>query len=541
MKFDAPILKGRYLLECKNTQTGKVQKVVTHNVITMSGITNLLQTGRDASLYGGEGASINGVVCGSGSGTPGSGDTGMFTRLWDALSTSDSSVVVSAVANTWKDAAHSTKDLTFTVLIPARAAYVGTITELGVSLAWHDSDYVRDLGLLTHAMLLDAEGNPLSIQKSNIDELLITITFTIVRNMQSPLRWYMADGPFGNVNRILYGGNSGSVSTWTAWLQATMFLSKGVTDDQQKYYEFSCTGSSSGSNGLFTTSGNRFEASTGRSFYVNSMGKKLGTQSYMPFFFLRFPANDVFATRELTGFNLGAGDGVKTEFTPVLPAWVEDSEKIYKNGNLMVRGVDYTCDHIGNIQDAIEVSPGNFVEKVISYYSGSGWIPGTDQPHSMGVREDTPIILKYYTDPLVGNIINAIKVGSWGNVFNGTKLRFYASTDGETWTMFYEATSTGTTLTDHTLHMLSTPVDLKYLKIEVLHPSSQSAHATTVTYCSDDASNGSVNCCKFLHHTQGIVFTEPPTSEDTITMDATIDRPWKSPDYIIDFNPSVQF
>lgn len=539
MKIKCPKIQGNYVLQLRNTITNETKTYTTHNVITNIGIIRMLN-GHYASsaIWAHIGNGVDGIICGSGSGTPSASDTGVFTSLFTATKNNDSSVTVTSVSSVWKDEEHSIKDLTFKILIPAKSSYVGTITEVALHQSYYDSSYVRDAGILTHALLLDAEGNPMSIVKTDIDELTVTITFSIQRDLNSKLRWYMRDYLFGDVYRWIYGSNVGSTQSYTPFLYKYFCLTRGVTDDVKKTSAFTCTAASASNNesaATITISNNRFEASTGGSFFVNGIYKTNGSDNSRPLFMLRFPATDIFAERTLTGLTLAAGDGTTTEFTPPLPMWVKDSEQIYKNETLLTRDVDYTCDNIGNIQNAIEATPGNFVDKIISNASDTGYIPGTDQPGQGGFSETYPMILKYYTDPLVGNSINAIIPGAWANVVANTKVTFLVSEDGETYNEIYSFTCTTTSYSDTTLHQLDQTYTLKYLKITVEFPSTQSDKSTRVIY------NSSAGSCMFLHHTQGIVFTEAPTETDVITMNATIDRPWKSPEYIIDFNPVLQF
>lgn len=547
MKIESGIsISGKYDLMLRNTKTGEVKEYHTHNVITTSGIANLLTTARRGSMWGGDGASVSGVRCGTGTGSPSPSDTGLFHEVWSALYPNDNSVQLVDVSSRFSDDSRQVREVTFAIVVPAKAAYTGELTELGLGIGWHDSNYYRDLGLFTHALFLDAEGNPITITKTDIDELTITVTLSVRRDMSSSMRWYLVDGNLGYAPRILYGGNSGSESPWTEWCRNTLWATRGVTDDERKRPVMSCAGSYTVSGSLITLSGNRFEASTGKSFFVNSICKQNGTQSYTPFFFLRFPDANIFAPRELTGFTLPAGDESQTEFAPPIPAWVQNTEKVYKNEQLLTRGVDYTCDNIGNPNDAVEVSPGNFVDRVVSAVSvgGEGVIPGTDQPAYYGLTEGTPMILKYYRDPLVGNSINSIIPGNWTNLVNGSVVKFYVNEniENDTYTEIYSFTATGGTFSDLTRHALSRDFTLARLKITVEHPSSQSDHATRAIYCySNDYNNPENSICKLLHHTQGIIFATAPAATDVITFAATIDRPWKSPDYIIDFNPSIQF
>jgi hypothetical protein len=87
---------------------------------------------------------------------------------------------------------------------------------------------------------------------------------------------------------------------------------------------------------------------------------------------------------------------------------------------------------------------------------------------------------------------------------------------------------------DTTDHKLDKDYVMNYLKISVKWPDGTRDKDTLGLY---QAAGDS----QFCHRGSGIVFANAPAANDVLTMDAAIDRPWKSSDFIFDFNPTISF
>ena len=90
---------------------------------------------------------------GSGEGTPATTDTQLFNKLWEF--SVDSTTTKSHVRT--EEEPEEWCQLVKKFTIPATSSYVGTITECGLYCS----------NLLTHALISDAEGNPISIEKTD--------------------------------------------------------------------------------------------------------------------------------------------------------------------------------------------------------------------------------------------------------------------------------------------------------------------------------------------------------------------------------------
>ncbi|MCH3999929.1 MAG: hypothetical protein LKF15_00050 [Lachnospiraceae bacterium] len=525
LKFNKGLgVSGVYTLTLKDARTGRIkQRVVTHNVWCTYGWKFFFERGRYQGNLGWEYAChLIGVAFGSGSGTPSSSDTALFTSLFTALWGSNN-VTIKNTSSTSVD--HDSRRLVFETVIPAMSTFTGTITELGLL----GSCYSNQI-LMSHALVQDAEGNPISITKTDTDELTVRIELLVKRTASTSginfnLRW----GKYTSIDYMrsetdpvrdgLFSSSYGSLAITNGTNPDYMYDVKQSGDTNSYSIEY-------GSTTKVTISKSRFVATNSPSTYVNMLTRNISGRC---FFGIVFPDSDIFAQRTLTGMALGTGDGSTTEYKPVLPVWVKDTDVIYKNGSALTRDVDYTCDNVGNVGMDVGMTAGNFIANVEQgdYGTGNYYIPGYSGTGGENVyaTPDKPIIIKYYEDPLIGNSINAIVPGSWGGTKSGVTITFSVSENGTDYTDVLTVTATGTSFKDTSVHTLDGDKTMKYMKIT---PSAGTVYATS-------------NDARFMHHGSGIVFKEAPAAGDVLTMDAAIDRPWKSPDYILDFSAQLSF
>lgn len=514
-------IQGLYTITRRNVKTGEEETFHTHNVITDIGIYGILC---------GAGWNTTYLSCGSGTGTPGTTDTDLFQKLWTADCT------VSDKTSEWLD--ENTRKLTQKLTIPATESYVGSITEIGLYCSYPNSC----AGLATHALLQDSEGNPISVNKTDVDEFVVKFDFIVSRSSErTGLRFNLNRGVFGQIGSRDYSGFGLSFSKSVNpdyYMHNMRNFSNGFTRDGRKY----------------TFGKVRYGATYEDTGYVNSIvwGYR-NSNGYVgdAVCAVVFPCTEVFPQTILKGLSLGAGDGKTTEFAPPLPAWVKDTEVIYKNGVALTRDVDYTCDNICNTQADKSMSAGNFIKKTLSghysedsryggvgYCSFAEWVHYYDYGETEYVTKDTPLIMEYDTDPLIGNSINAIIPGSWKGGSSGMGLTFAVSEDGTNYTDIYTIQFTSGDFYDGTVHKLDQDYVMKFMKIYLSTPGS----ATESTILREDSVyHSDRRGARFFHQGPGIVFKEAPAEGDVLTMDAGIDRPWKSSDYIIDFAPVIQF
>lgn len=542
MKIKMFDMRGDYTITVK--RQGKVVREENfHNLVTTGFISRLI----------GNVNYFNYCQLGSGSNVPSTSDTALTSRLWGvAYSTYEiDNTSANGLSRTWK----------YTYIFPANSSYVGTIREVGLSAASSGN-------INTHALVVDAEGQPISIDKTYLDEVTITAKITITRpSWQSGQAWSFMSGPLSR--SYLYG----ILQNTTGAYNKHVLLSAGWCPEYRpvKNCQYvSLPTNFTYSNGTIRCSAEfsgdamtyPYNSMHGETFkdYVNSLllgrssvytySSNPGAMDYStPPYRLLLPNADVFPVTTLEGLELGTGDGATVDFAPEVPAWLENTEIVYKNGSPLTRGVDYSADNIGNIEKYWSVMLGNFVAeidaKTVAGVQANIW--GTDEccasynndgdMSSPVVYTDSPIILKYGTDYAFSDKVNYFVLGTWtasASIPAGAALVFYYSTDdGSTWTEFgrISHTSAGTAFTDTTEHTIATPVTgITHVKIAL-------EDTDTTEYVLMSSRNGRFGYVG----SYAIRFASAPADGDVLTMDIDIDRPWKSSDNVIQWNPILSF
>lgn len=538
MKIKMFDMRGDYTITVK--RRGKViQEENFHNLFTTGFVSRLIG---DTNYF-------NYCQLGSGSTAPSSSDTELASMLWSvAYSTyAIAGTSTDGLSRTWK----------YTYLFPANSSYVGTIREVGLS-----ASSSRDIN--THALVVDSEGQPISINKTYLDEVTITAKITITRpSWQSGQAWSFMSGPLSR--SYLHG----LLNNTTGRYNGHILLSAGWCPEYRPVKNCQYTSLPTNftySNGTIRCSAEfsgdamtyYYDSSSGEKFkdYVNSL--LLGRSSHYessatyyatPPYRLLLPNADVFPVTTLEGLALGTGDGSTIDFTPEVPAWLENTEIVYKNGSPLTRDVDYFVDNLGNIGKYWSVMLGNFVAeidaKVVAGVQANIW--GTDEccasanndvdMNSPVVYADSPIILKYGTDYAFSDKFNYFVLGTWtasASIPAGAALVFYYSRDdGSTWTELgrISHSSAGTAFTDTTEHTLVTPITgITHVKITL-------EDTDTTAYVRMSARNGRFGYVG----SYAIRFASAPADGDVLTIDMNIDRPWKSPDNVIQWNPILSF
>ena len=515
------------------------QSVDIHNLFTLGFISRLIG---DIDYFG---------YCqlGSGSNIPSSNDNALSNRLWGVAKSSNTLSETSAdgLSRTW----------TYTYLFPANSSYVGVVREVGLSS-------MTSGAINTHALVVDAEGNPISINKTYLDEITITAKITITRpKWTSGQTWSFDSGPLSRAflhgllqnTAGMYGKHIVLSAQWCpeyrpiklcqyttlqtdfTYANGTIYCSAEFSGDAMFYYYNSTTGEK------FTD-------------YVNSLllGRSLYSAAHFnsntyttPPFRLLMPNSDLFPVTTLQSLSLGTGDGVTTDFTPELPAWIEDTELVYNNGILLTRNVDYQVDHLHNLQKMQSVMLGNFVAEIDAekLFGVQGFIWGAYECTGGGsdgdwnspvVRVNSPIIYKYGTDYAFTTKVNYFILGTWtasASIPAGASLVFYYSRDdGSNWIEFGRIThvSAGVAFTDTTEHVMSEVSGITHVKITL-------EDTTTTEYVRHSSHDGRFGYVG----SRAIRFLTAPARGDVLTMDAQIDRPWKSADNLVQWNPILSF
>lgn len=135
---------------------------------------------------------FNNIHFGTGSGTPTPDRTSLFNHLGTKAAVVEETIKALPTSKVTKKI----------VLMPEE--YVGrTITEVGVAYGSTASD------LVTHAMIKDAEGNPLSIDKTDIDVIEIYSTVFVTLLESQNLYWSTSENSsYSDLIEYLVGGSS---------------------------------------------------------------------------------------------------------------------------------------------------------------------------------------------------------------------------------------------------------------------------------------------------------------------------------------------
>lgn len=535
-------MRGDYTITVK--RHGKItQEENFHNLVTTGFVSRLI---RDLNYF-------NYCQLGSGSAAPSSSDTALASRLWGVAYSTYATDGTSAdgLSRTWK----------YTYLFPANSSYVGTIREVGLSAsAWGDIN--------THALVVDSEGQPISIDKTYLDEVTITAKITVTRpSWQSGQTWSFMSGPLSRSE--LYG----ILPNTTGSYNKHVLLSAGWCPEYRPVKNCQYTSLPTNftySNGTIRCSAefsgdaetypyNSMHAETFKD-YVNSLllgrssvyyySSNPGASDYAtPPYRLLLPNADVFPVTTLEGLELGTGDGITVDFSPDIPVWLENTEIVYKNDSPLIRGVDYFVDNLGNIGKYWSVMLGNFVAeidaKTVAGVQANIW--GTDEccgaynndkdMNSPVVYADSPIIFKYGTGYAFSDKFNYFVLGTWTaseSIPAGAALVFYYSMDdGSTWTEFgrISHSSAGTAFTDTAEHTIVTPIaGITHVKIAL-------EDTDTTAYVRMSERNGRFGYVG----SYAIRFASAPAAGDILTIDMNIDRPWKSNDNLMQWNPILSF
>ena len=477
------------------------------------------------------------IDVGSGTGTPSESDTALFSPLW-SVEASESYETPNA----------TTLQVTATAEYPATESYVGNITEIGCQR--ETNGYYHYLALMSHALLQDAEGHPIRIEKTDTDRLIVTVLLRFQFQASSP--WQIVPVPEW-VGRAKAGFPNGSNTRVFAAPWDHNWLCLGVQPEISINYGFAkeSGGDSGGSSGYYYPAafpdtcyefvkGTLTQASKEFTFantrmpvdYAKDRPIYFNLVLFPGYCYAKLPNRDIFPYYEIDNISIGTGDGQTTDFLNPLDFFPENAEVIYKNGTALVRGVDYTIDHCHNarmlpeLTDAetwtflsgIHSARANFqlFQRNLKYHSS--FYQGYDSNYYTGWDNNNPLII----DMGSPHKINTFHFPSW--VVRGTVTLSY-STDAEVWT---EVASFSHVNGTENLVEFET-VTARYWKI--------AENNTSWT----DYATGSNRVDKLQNELflgfvgdKYIRFTQAPADGDVLTMKVTMDRPFKNGNFVID-------
>lgn len=544
----------------RNIQTGEIEEYDCHNIICDTFKYRFTYGTNSTFLtYGSSDTPARcSLAVGDGSTTPAATDTALTHQLFTVEAQTDGVTTISADCKT------ATAKIKF--ILPANTSYVGNLKECGL---------VTGGFLVTHSLFKDAEGNPITIEKTDLDEVVITYIISITSNS--------ANGAIGFAEAAGIKALAGNISySWTGGTNYAnihahvnkMHLSYDVNYVYVKntYYEQIAQGNpGTQADPYIVVPVTRIaQQHNFNNHFIQSIALQ-GSHSddKMPQDVFTLPDFDVMVQAELKDYLIGTGDGSTTDFTPPVPAWLANTEKIYVNDVLKTRGVDYTCDPKHNLQHNIELMP-IFNANIISGHIGSSGIGNqyvstiyvSDNGTSIRRVKDTtnqlvgyavaknanrvfnqiyltpsdPFILELADeDALLSNTVDTIYISTYWqdsskSQYNYDEVTLEASDDLENWeTILSNVTGRpdgvsatypySKPLSQWAKYTLATPVNKKYWRISI-----DMAGTSYHDYFG----------LLLMHEGAPIHFSTAPSVGDVIKMDCNIDRIWKDDQHVAD-------
>lgn len=532
-----------YKVELINGSTGETKQEGTfHNIVTNE-MKRLLvfTTGTNASSMENNWycSALYRLRCGSGTTTPAATDTKLTTPIWSLFSGTNSGV-------TW--ITPTTARCTGVFTIPASASYVGTVTEIGLYPLTVPHTVYGDRGIgsncVTHALLTDSEGQVISFVKTDLDILKITVTIELSFNIADD-----AFIPFPRPNIFNYMLNAvGSLGA--PWPYGGLELRRFHNDISN---ETAIRGAEAPAALDAAFPNSHLATNNGTRLGIDWPKVRIASSSYTSETYFRglvitglggwqLPNESIFPAYTIQGISIGTGDGETTQFLNPLSYFKKDTEKIYKNGIQLTRGVDYTISSIsdsGHIREISDIK--GLLPKKVSYtgshnkYNSNAMpllratmLPTTTQATDVigGFTNSAPLKFEYDA-PVTLNYLKAVNLRTFSggySDFTGT-ITLESSADGETYTEVAKGTGA-----NFDVSFIDTTA--KYWQLKTTSTSSDRGD----TYCMNNSCYISVG-----YSDPYITFTEAPAVNDVLTMDVEMDIIMKNSNFVVDAEASVDF
>lgn len=535
------LMHNTYTFRLINALTGELkQKIQTTNIITNNfWFWNL---GNVMRVY------FRGLWFGNGEGTPQATDNSLFSTLWYYGGFTLKEVK--------KENNYRVMRLAMTV--PASTSYVGNITEIGLRADYND--YRPDKFFISHAMLKDAEGNNISVNKTDIDKLEIEVEIRIM-SYQDETTGFICPAENGYIvdnNEISIVGSPTNIVALLSCYKNQLYTLGTFTGGSYSWDDSLLKG---------VATAWRLGTDVGNGHYLNYIEiAQLGR--------FKLPNSNLMPPMEVKGVSIGTGDGVTTDFEPPVDLFIKDTDKIYVDGVLKTRDVDYTIDNKSNRHLLHEITPGNFMqslsggtEKYAAYDSTNRSlapftpIVASDDitiPYNNALYKFTtyyykvvdgnnPVVIELEEDPTIGLDINRCKfryfyiMGQYGtSSFTDVDLVLEYSKDGITFIEVGRVDLTGYSYGNE-LNLEFATVKAKYWRLSLnFDRASESEQEKKATHYLSFRDNGNLTMSMLYYYGEPIKFTNPPAEGAVITMDCTLDRPFKTENWVVDFGYEIQ-
>ena len=265
-------IHNRFDIEVKDSITGELKQTAQAENILLDSIYT--------RLCGGSTYFVN-IHFGTGTGTPVATRTSLFTHLGSKTAV-DEELVKAIPVSSWKRK-----------IILAPEEYIGqTITEVGI--AWGSTASY----LMTHAMIKDAEGNPISITKTDTDVVTIYATVYVTFSTAIPELIWLGLPDSNTLMNYLIGGSGAPTGSFGLLPIPSAYARLGSTPN--------ATWTSDVVNKKRKTNIPRFD--------INAANGNALALDFTNLFQLSFPATGIHTGRAYANVPLGVGDGAEDTF-----------------------------------------------------------------------------------------------------------------------------------------------------------------------------------------------------------------------------------
>jgi hypothetical protein len=440
-----------------------------------------------------------------------------------------------------------TSTFIYTATFPASASYTGDITEVGLQYKWHSSYSGYSYYYYSHALIQDAEGNPITITRTDTDTIIVTATVYVTITSSDLV---LTDA---TSNKLLdYFVTMTTSIRQAQYFVFPTFLPKNVpltaTEFSSSYgntynleYKYLASSSDDATAKTITWGTTRIaEASE-----LN--GHQIAAVWLMDIGYVPLPNATLFATYTTANTQVGIGDGSEDTFVCPIPCFVENTDVVKIAGVTKTRGTDYTIEHDGNsIKDiacmasskATIISPKITAEDysyVTPFANGFNHLSSTT---FFGISDTQPLVLDM-GEAVSCNTLYLAKICSMDDSYTTTAVIYLEySTNNIDWITALTIASTtyarrtGTVPTGGP-EFTFTEVSARYWRLRAEF----SARTTLGLY----QYQSDADVWWLGHVGQGIVFTTPPATDEIITIAADVASPWKTADYVIDCGFTLSF
>ena len=514
-------IHNKYELELYDANGNIKDKAYAYNVVTNTFWNTFFGNGSTTSHW------FRYIGIGTGTGTPSIIDGSFFKFLASAEAT-----LVS------KDTKYPTTTLVQKATFGASASLVGTLTEVGFTIGSSSSSSQ----CLTHAMLQDAEGNTITIEKTDTDVLIVTATLYVTVTADESFELVPANS-FGLFSALRGSGiNSGNT---VGYLYPAACPALPTLSSLQETYIGTNNGSATTRSRNIPTT--RMPLASGQR---NGIGTYINCMFVSQFGGTRLPNAEFFPAYTLQPMSVGTGDGVTTEFVCPIPDFIEGTEEVVVDGVKLTNGVDYTVDSKGN--SALNASSvnahSNFAKSISnggkSSSGGGARVLGTagfSGPSEYGVypKSTAPLVFDMGKDVECNALFidGLLYKTNYSTTYTVPIVLEYSS-DNETWA---EAARLSMTAIGYGYSDRLTASDKnKLVRFDSITARYWRLYAdSTQSYIKDYGVGSAYGNSFFGKIGQGIVFTNPPAEGAVITIAANVDRPFKTADYVIDYSATL--